>query len=82
MFQAYFALYFYSFFQIARTERIKNTLNPTFSQKIQLDYYFEEVQKLKFGIYDIDNDTTKLSDDDFLGKAKCTLGQVCLNRFQ
>lgn len=34
------------------------------------------VQKLKFGIYDIDNKTIDLSDDDFLGELECTLGQV------
>lgn len=34
------------------------------------------VQKLKFGMYDIDNKTIDLSDDDFLGELECTLGQV------
>lgn len=34
------------------------------------------VQKLKFGLYDIDNKTIDLSDDDFLGELECTLGQV------
>lgn len=34
------------------------------------------VQNLKFGIYDIDNKTIDLSDDDFLGELECTLGQV------
>lgn len=34
------------------------------------------VQKLKFGIYDIDNKTIDLGDDDFLGELECTLGQV------
>lgn len=36
------------------------------------------VQKLKFGIYDIDNKTVELSDDDFLGECECTLGQVSI----
>lgn len=34
------------------------------------------VQKLRFGIYDIDNKTVELSDDDFLGECECTLGQI------
>lgn len=59
-----------------RTERIKNCLNPKFSKTFVIDYYFEVVQKLKFGIYDIDNKTIELSDDDFLGECECTLGQV------
>ena len=37
------------------------------------------VQKLKFGIYDIDNKTIELSDDDFLGEFECTLGKVSIN---
>jgi len=41
-----------------------------------VDYYFEMVQKLKFGVYDIDNETSALEDDDFLGDMECNLGQV------
>lgn len=59
-----------------RTEKVQNCLNPKFAKKFQIDYYFEIVQKLKFGIYDIDNKTVDLSDDDFLGELECTLGQV------
>lgn len=62
--------------QIGRTEKIQNCLNPKFAKKFLIDYYFEMVQKLKFGIYDIDNKTIDLSDDDFLGELECTLGQV------
>ena len=62
--------------QYARTELIKNNLNPEFSKAIELDYRFEEVQKLKFSVYDLDNDTSSLSDDDFLGGLECTLGEV------
>ena len=42
-----------------------------------MDYYFEEVQKLRFEIYDIDNKTPQLDDDDYLGGLECTMGQVC-----
>lgn len=41
-----------------------------------MDYYFELVQKLRFCIYDIDNKTIDLNDDDFLGELECSLGQV------
>lgn len=41
-----------------------------------MDYYFELVQKLRFGVYDIDNKTVDLNDDDFLGELECSLGQV------
>ncbi|ELR61831.1 Copine-3 [Bos mutus] len=63
-------------YEVERTERIKNCLNPKFSKTFIIDYYFEVVQKLKFGIYDIDNKTVELSDDDFLGECECTLGQI------
>ena len=41
-----------------------------------MDYYFEMVQKLRFAVYDIDNETSVLGDDDFLGDMECNLGQV------
>ncbi|XP_008336573.2 copine-3-like [Cynoglossus semilaevis] len=59
---------------------ILNCLNPKFAKKFVLDYYFEMVQKLKFCVYDIDNNTYDLSDDDFLGELECTLGQIVSNR--
>lgn len=55
---------------------ILNCLNPKFAKRFVIDYYFEMVQRLKFCVYDIDNDTYDLSDDDFLGELECTLGQV------
>ncbi|KAG8133748.1 hypothetical protein E2320_011508 [Naja naja] len=61
---------------VDRTERIKNSLNPKFSKKFRIDYYFELVQKLKFGVFDIDNTTVQLNDDDFLGEFECTLAQI------
>ncbi|XP_042255462.1 copine-3-like isoform X1 [Thunnus thynnus] len=63
-------------YELGRTEKVQNCLNPKFAKKFVIDYYFEIVQKLRFGIYDIDNKTIDLSDDDFLGQLECTLGQV------
>ncbi|XP_078492602.1 copine-3 isoform X1 [Ciona intestinalis] len=62
--------------EVARTERIQNSLNPDFSTKIEMSYFFEEVQQIRFSIYDIDNSTDSLLDDDFLGEAECSLGQI------
>ncbi|KAM9296118.1 copine-1 [Gastrophryne carolinensis] len=66
--------------ELARTERVKNCQSPEFSTKPVIDYYFEKVQSIKFGIYDIDNKSVDLSDDDYLGGYECTLGQVVSNR--
>ncbi|KAM3593613.1 uncharacterized protein V6R79_017068 [Siganus canaliculatus] len=63
-------------YEVDRTEKVQNCLSPKFAKKFAIDYYFEIVQKLRFGIYDIDNKTVDLSDDDFLGELECTLGQV------
>uniref|UniRef100_A0A673H829 Copine-3 n=1 Tax=Sinocyclocheilus rhinocerous TaxID=307959 RepID=A0A673H829_9TELE len=63
-------------FEVDRTERVKNCLSPKFAKKFVVDYYFEVVQKLRFCLYDIDNKTIDLSDDDFLGEFECSLGQI------
>ena len=67
---------FIFYLQIARTEHIKNNLNPDFATPIQMVYTFEVVQKLKFKVFDVDNATTSLDDDDFLGELTCNLGNV------
>jgi hypothetical protein len=64
------------FFQIGRTERIDDNLNPKFQKQITVDYHFEEVQKLAFYLFDIDDNNNDVSKADFLGKCECTLGQV------
>ncbi|XP_014860489.1 PREDICTED: copine-1-like isoform X2 [Poecilia mexicana] len=62
--------------ELCRTERLNNTSSPSFSQRLRVDYHFETVQNLKFGVYDIDNSTSDLTDDDYLGGAELTLGQI------
>ncbi|KAK5912007.1 hypothetical protein CesoFtcFv8_001924 [Champsocephalus esox] len=62
--------------ELARTERLKNTSSPAFSQRLKLDYHFEKVQNLKLGVYDIDNSSSDLGDDDYLGGVELTLGQI------
>ena len=69
-------LNYFSAFQYGRTEWIQNNLNPEFTKTIEIDYLFEEVQKLRFRVFDIDNKSATLDDDDFLGELECTLGLV------
>jgi C2 domain len=59
-----------------RTEVIKDSLNPEFSTQICIEYHLEELQKMKFAIYDVDHPTGPLNSQDFLGEASCTLGQI------
>ncbi|XP_061911906.1 copine-1 [Entelurus aequoreus] len=62
--------------ELGRTERLKNSSSPSFSQRLRLDYTFETVQNLKLGVYDIDNSSPDLGDDDYLGGVELTLGQI------
>uniref|UniRef100_A0AAX7VRD4 Copine VII n=1 Tax=Astatotilapia calliptera TaxID=8154 RepID=A0AAX7VRD4_ASTCA len=63
--------------ELDRTEVIKSNLHPVFGKVFSLDYYFEEVQKLRFEVYDIHGThSIGTRDDDFLGGVECTLGQV------
>ncbi|MEQ2269225.1 Copine-7, partial [Xenotaenia resolanae] len=60
-----------------RTEVIKSNLHPLFGKVFGLDYYFEEVQKLRFEVYDIHGThSIGTREDDFLGGMECTLGQI------
>lgn len=61
-----------------RSEVIKSSLNPVFAKVFMVDYYFEEVQKLRFEVYDIHGHGGSVGthDDDFLGGMECTVGQV------
>uniref|UniRef100_A0A8C8ZG26 Copine 7 n=1 Tax=Prolemur simus TaxID=1328070 RepID=A0A8C8ZG26_PROSS len=63
--------------QVDRTEVVRSSLHPVFSKVFTLDYYFEEVQKLRFEVYDTHGPGgLGCQDDDFLGGTECTLGQV------
>ena len=41
-----------------------------------MEYRFEELQQLRFAVYDVDNESPTLEDDDFLGQVEVTLGGV------
>ncbi|GFS12362.1 copine-8 [Elysia marginata] len=62
--------------EVGRTETIKDCLNPVFVKKFVMDYYFEERQMLRFEIYDIDSQSRRLEDHDFLGFMECSLGEL------
>ncbi|KAK3760019.1 hypothetical protein RRG08_064692 [Elysia crispata] len=62
--------------EYARTENTRNTLDPQFTKVITVDYHFEMVQKVRIRVYDVDNSTEEMGDDDFLGQMECTLGQI------
>lgn len=55
---------------------IRSSISPVFSKVFTVDYYFEEVQRLRFELHDISSNHNGLKEADFLGALECTLGQV------
>ncbi|XP_077842999.1 copine-7 isoform X3 [Macaca mulatta] len=63
--------------QVGRTEVVRSSLHPVFSKVFTVDYYFEEVQRLRFEVYDTHGPSGfSCQEDDFLGGMECTLGQI------
>uniref|UniRef100_A0A6Q2ZIS3 Copine-2 n=1 Tax=Esox lucius TaxID=8010 RepID=A0A6Q2ZIS3_ESOLU len=66
--------------EIGRTETAVNNLNPVFGVKFKVDYHFEEIQRLKFALFDEDKCSSQLYEHDFLGEFICTLGVIVSNK--
>ncbi|XP_074510529.1 copine-4 [Sebastes fasciatus] len=66
--------------EVDRTEVIRSCVNPTYSKVFTLDFYFEEVQRLRLELYDINSNHNGLREADFLGSVECTLGQIISQR--
>ncbi|KAK5985776.1 Nicotinic receptor-associated protein 1 [Trichostrongylus colubriformis] len=62
--------------RLGRTEVVWDSLDPEFVRKIPCDFFFEERQKLKFEIYDVDSKSSQLSKHDFLGFMECYLAEI------
>ncbi|KAI9349294.1 Copine-domain-containing protein [Zopfochytrium polystomum] len=60
----------------ARSKPINDTLNPIFPDIFSFDYYFEEIQNLCFVVVDVDNNTGKMVDQEYLGHLVVSLAQV------
>ena len=59
------------YFEVGRTEEVKNNLNPDFVRKVIVNFNFEMVQKIRFEVYDID-----AVGRDFLGQMETTLADI------
>ncbi|KAM9046596.1 LOW QUALITY PROTEIN: copine-7 [Megaptera novaeangliae] len=63
--------------QVDRTEVVQSSLHLVFSKVFTLEYYFEEVQKLRFEVYDTHGPSSlSYQDGDLLGGMEYTLGQI------
>ncbi|XP_030644575.1 copine-4 [Chanos chanos] len=67
-------------FEVDRTEVIRSSIGPVFSKVFTVDFYFEEVQRLRFELHDISSSHNGLKEADFLGAMECTLGQIVSQR--
>ena len=63
-----------------RTERIEDSVSPSWTKKFVIDYKFEERQMLRFAVYDIDSSSSSLSDQDLLGQIDVSLAEVVSNQ--
>ena len=64
--------------QIGRTEKIADNPNPDFVTSIPMDYCFEELQHLRFSVYDVDDSSQPLQSGgaQLIGSMEVNLGQV------
>ncbi|RXN32321.1 copine-4-like protein [Labeo rohita] len=62
--------------EVDRTEVIRSCINPTFSKVFTQDFYFEEIQRLRYELYDISSSHNGMREADCLGAIECTLGQI------
>jgi len=62
--------------QVGRTETIQNNQDPQFARAFEVEYNFEDTQRVRFEVFDVDNKTPQLTDDDFLGVMETTLAEV------
>eukprot|EP01118_Nematostelium_gracile_P014353 TRINITY_DN556_c0_g1_i2.p1 TRINITY_DN556_c0_g1~~TRINITY_DN556_c0_g1_i2.p1 ORF type:complete len:528 (+),score=164.45 TRINITY_DN556_c0_g1_i2:60-1643(+) len=65
--------------RIGTTELLKNDPNPKFATPIPIQYFFEEIQRLKFYVLDIDSFDqieATLKGNDQIGEVECTLGEI------
>ncbi|VDI40200.1 Hypothetical predicted protein [Mytilus galloprovincialis] len=64
------------YYEFGRSEVIQDNLNPDFVKKFVMNYFFEESQKLKFEVYDVDAKTARLDAHDFIGRIEVSLGEI------
>ncbi|XP_044276818.1 copine-6 [Varanus komodoensis] len=65
--------------EVGHSEVLRGSQNPVFAHVFALDYFFEEMQVLKFAVFDIDGESAESPEEDagdLLGSTECTLGQI------
>jgi len=65
-----------SWTRVGATEKINDNLNPIFMKSFIIDYYFEMIQNLRFLVFDMDENSDGFKDNDFIGYAEKTIGDL------
>ncbi|XP_034990922.2 copine-6 [Zootoca vivipara] len=65
--------------EVGRSEVLRGSQNPVFDHVFALDYFFEEMQILRFDVFDADGERAEDLGSEagvLLGTIECTLGQI------
>ncbi|CAG9334743.1 unnamed protein product [Blepharisma stoltei] len=62
--------------RVDRTEVIWNNLNPDFVKSFKFPFQFEEQKYFQFKVYHAGDDNAKIENDNFIGEAECSLGEI------
>ena len=70
--------------KLGQTEVIHDNLNPQFVTKVPAEYHFEQQEKFKVEVYDVDDDTqiNNLKAHDFIGRLEFELHEIITARDQ
>lgn len=72
------------YLEVGRTELLKNDHNPKFAVTVPVKYFFEEVQRLRFVVLDVDDPKVQVSEyskgKDLIGYVECTMGDIMGSR--
>ena len=66
--------------EIGRTEVIKNSLDPSWGAKFVVEYKPQQTQVVSFEVYDWDTGSHKLKKQDFLARLECPLKLIATAR--
>lgn len=70
--------------ELGRTEVIMDNLNPKFIKSFSVEYKFEERQRFRVKVYDVDDfhENASLANHDFVGMAEFQLHEVVTSKNQ
>ena len=65
-----------SYMEFDRTEIVRGSKNPCFAKKFTINYFFNEIQKVKFQIYCINPKRRVVKNEDAVVSVELTLGEI------